>query len=163
MMILIFVAVLVLDQVSKILVAANQTNTDVLGKLVRFIYVENRGAAFAFLDGKEWAPTFFIIVSALIMLLFFFIYVKYGSRHKVFKLSLLLILTGAVGNFIDRIAFGYVRDFISISFFPAIFNVADAAITIGGALFVIYFLFLDEEAIIKHRKKNDDSNSGTPE
>ena len=63
-----------------------------------------------------------------------------------------MIMGGAVGNFIDRLALKSVRDFIYPHFF-ANFNVADAFICVGAFLLVLYYLFFDEDAIFKRKSK----------
>lgn len=103
---------------------------------LRLIYVENRGAAFGILKDARF---FFIILTLLVFVGIFFLVKKY--QKKITPLTAFLIaffLAGTVGNFIDRVRFGYVVDFISLKFgsycFP-VFNVADIAITISVLLF----------------------------
>ena len=69
--------------------------------------------------------------------------------------SIITIMAGAVGNFIDRIVFQEVRDFLYVEFF-ANCNVADTAITVGAIMFVIYLLFLDKEALFKKKQNGKD-------
>lgn len=107
-------------------------------------YAENRGAAFSMLQGATW---FFIIitVAALIGMIFVLFRVR-KHRHWTLILALTLIASGALGNLIDRITLGYVVDmfyFKLINF--AIFNVADACITIGAIFYFIYILFFYEK------------------
>lgn len=108
-----------------------------------FQYTENPGAAFGLLaDGHEdWRVPFFILVSlvAVSMILYILRGVKWEQQLLVWGLS--LIASGALGNFIDRIRFGYVVDFIVWKYtneyrWPT-FNVADALICVGVALMAI--------------------------
>ena len=105
------------------------------------------------LSGKQTL----LIAATAVMLLAIIIYMV-AKRKKMANmafLSLILVVSGGVGNLIDRVAQGYVVDFIRFAFwnrFPT-FNVADIAITVGVALLVIYILFIDG----KKEKK-----SGTP-
>ena len=72
-----------------------------------------------------------------------------------------MLIGGTLGNFIDRIVFNSVTDFIHIHFFPAIFNVADIALTVGAIMLIVWFVFLDDEAIIpigKKKSKNEKQN-----
>ena len=85
-----------------------------------------------------------VVVEAVAVIVSFFI------GHKIFKLNW-IILSGAIGNLIDRIFLGYVRDFIhvNISIMPYYFNFADAFLTVGVVLFIIEILF-------KREHKTDD-------
>ena len=70
-----------------------------------------------------------------------------------------MIISGALGNLIDRLFLGYVRDFVKLDFVDfAIFNVADSAITIGTILFFIYFIFIDKETALVKPKKFDNQS-----
>jgi len=118
-----------------------------------FLWIEssfNKGAAFSMMAGAIWL---FIIVSvASSAFIIYFILSKKFGLTKFCKISLALILGGAVGNLIDRIALGGVRDFIyfkSINF--AIFNIADSFVTIGGILLVVSLIIL----FVKKYKKED--------
>ncbi len=104
-----------------------------------FLWVEssfNTGAAFSILSGAIWLFVCISIISCVIMI-YFICSSKWGL--SVFsKISLSVVLGGAIGNLIDRIVLGGVRDFIylkSINF--AIFNVADMAVTVGGVMLVV--------------------------
>ena len=104
-----------------------------LDQITKLYFVKsiNYGAAFGILQGWKYL---FVIVSIIVILVIFF----YSNKVKKYGwFGLLLLFSGTVGNLIDRIAFGYVRDFIDLGFFP-VFNFADAYNTIGVALFVMY-------------------------
>ena len=118
-----------------------------------FLWIEssfNEGAAFSMMSGALWL---FIAVSILASgLMIYFILSKKMGLGKFSKVSIALILGGAIGNLIDRIALGGVRDFIyfkSINF--AIFNFADVFVTIGGILLVISLIIL----FVQKYKKGD--------
>ena len=102
--------------------------------ILNLIYVENTGAAFGILEGARW---YFVIMAAVVTMasVLYLAFDKFSNFVEVFALS--LIVSGAIGNVIDRIFHGYVTDFFSFAFinFP-VFNVADIAITIGAVLFV---------------------------
>lgn len=128
------VAVIVADQLTKMKLYGQSFS--VIGD---FLWVEssfNTGAAFSFMSGAVW---FFIVVSALSSGVMIYLLISNKWGLSIFnKVAISLILGGAIGNLIDRIMLGGVRDFIylkSINF--AIFNVADMAVTIGGILLVI--------------------------
>ncbi len=130
----VIVAVIVADQLTKMKLYGQSFS--VIGD---FLWVEssfNTGAAFSFMSGAVW---FFIVVSALSSGVMIYLLISNKWGLSIFnKVAISLILGGAIGNLIDRIMLGGVRDFIylkSINF--AIFNVADMAVTIGGILLVI--------------------------
>lgn len=104
-------------------------------------YLENRGAAFGIFQGRAYLLA---AVTLVIMGVLLFNYYKAKKKTWLLTASTGLILTGAVGNLIDRVRFGFVVDFISwhwkdVYYFPS-FNVADICITIGTGLLVIYIL-----------------------
>lgn len=148
---IIFFGTVILDQLTKAIVDANDYQIPVIKDFFLISNIRNDGAAFSMFAGKEWAmPLFYALTSvSLAVIVCYFIFKKNDS--KWLDISIVLIAAGAVGNFIDRIAFGEVRDFLYFTFF-ANFNVADVAVTVGGIMLVFYFLFLDEEAIFKRKK-----------
>lgn len=112
-------------------------------------YVENTGAAFSMLEGRQG---FFIVVTVASFLFMAYLYKTGMIRGVLGNLCIAFILGGAVGNFIDRLRLGYVIDmfdFCLINF--AVFNFADICITIGGALFVLLAI-LDYKAEVEAEK-----------
>ena len=114
----------------------------------------NTGSAFgAFSNQTLWLICLSIIFLAVIITFDKF----HKEEDKLYLFSYSLIIAGAVGNLIDRVFFGYVRDFIRIDFFDftninTVFNVADICVTVGVVLMLIYFL----KSIIKEKKKKND-------
>ena len=108
---------------------------------VSIIHVNNSGASFGMLQDKSFFLTIAGFIGILLILLFTFVI----SRHSPFlsavpgKLALGLVMGGTIGNLTDRLRFGQVTDFISVSIWPT-FNIADSALTIGVILFVYLFL-----------------------
>ena len=101
----------------------------------------NTGAAFSFLsDAGGWQRYFFTVVSATISVGLVATLSLISRQNRLLALSLALILGGALGNLWDRVALGYVVDFISVHYqgryFPA-FNIADSAISVGAALMLL--------------------------
>jgi signal peptidase II len=104
------------------------------------VLVYNKGAAFSFLsDAGGWQRVFFIGITCVAIVVLSWLIAKHESE-KLFRWGLTLILGGAIGNLIDRIAYGHVVDFLDFHFagwhFWA-FNVADSAITIGAGLLIL--------------------------
>ena len=118
----------------------------------------NRGAAFSFLsDADGWQRWFFTIVALVVSVILIFWMRKLQKHEKITAIGLALVLSGAIGNVIDRILFGHVIDFIQFYYhaqsclpgfsgFPSgtamqciwpAFNVADSAISVGAALLII--------------------------
>lgn len=101
----------------------------------------NTGAAFSFLsDAGGWQRWFFTGIAAVISIALMVWLVVAERGNWMLALSLALILGGAIGNLWDRLALGYVVDFISVHwrdwYFPA-FNIADSAITVGAACMLL--------------------------
>ncbi len=105
-------------------------------------YVENTGASFGMFQG---ARVFFIIVTILVLAAGAVLMIKTRHRQSLFlKISLSLVIGGAIGNFIDRVAFGYVRDLFDFEqvHFPWVFNVADMCLVIGAIMLGIFVIFM---------------------
>ena len=103
--------------------------------------VHNTGAAFGL--GAKWSMSFFVVTSILAIGLVVYLLVRLKPEERIPRWALILILSGAIGNLIDRIRQGYVVDFLDFYFkthhWPA-FNVADSCITVGAALFFLDLL-----------------------
>ncbi len=134
--------VVLLDQLSKItmtrLLAYGQSET--INSFFNFVMVYNQGAAFSFLANSGGWQRWFFSALALAVSIFIVWMLNRNAAQRMFCWSLSLILGGAVGNLIDRLVYGHVIDFLDFHIYgwhwPA-FNVADGAITIGAALFVL--------------------------
>ncbi len=103
-----------------------------------FTYVHNYGAAFSFLsDSGGWQRWFFSIIAVTISVLLVWWLKRLPATNKILCSAYALVLAGAIGNLYDRIAYGYVIDFLHVYYenwhFP-VFNIADCAICIGAAL-----------------------------
>ncbi len=142
------VACVAADQVTKLIILACETApgqyvlADVIPGFFRIVRIRNTGAAFGFASGQS------ALLAVLSIIIFFIILWRFrdlaaGCRVKAFGVS--LIMGGILGNLVDRIFYGGgVVDFIEVYYkgwsWPA-FNIADAAITIGVAIFIILTLF----------------------
>ncbi|WP_409022552.1 signal peptidase II [Dellaglioa sp. P0083] len=137
--------ILVVDQVVKYAVSANialNTSQTVIPNFLSIANIRNDGAAWSLLAGKQW---FFFIVSILALGLMIYYFYKYRTNMG-YKLSITLMIAGTLGNFIDRLRFGYVVDMFQTDFvnFP-IFNVADTALTVGVIILLIIVLKEDDK------------------
>lgn len=155
--VLIFAATLILDQVSKILTdhGGNEGSYEIIPGIINFMSVYNEGASFSLFADKPWAQDFFLVLTAIVLVAGAVYIVFSKKQSKWLGVSIALLFSGTIGNFIDRLAFKYVRDFISFAFFNfPTFNVADCCLCIGVAMLVIYLLFIDDEAIFSGEKEN---------
>ena len=102
----------------------------------------NTGGAWSIFNDHTIALT---IISALFLFAVVVMFVLYKKKNLMFNISCSLIIAGAMGNLIDRIFLGYVRDFIKLDFmnFP-IFNFADMCVCVGVVLLCIYMFFIEK-------------------
>jgi signal peptidase II len=142
MWLVIALVVILLDQASKITMSQYLLygQSEAITSYLNLVMVYNKGAAFSFLsDQPGWQRYFFTAVSVLASLFILWM-LKRNPTQRLFCWALALILGGAIGNLIDRIAYGHVIDFLDLHVggwhWPA-FNVADSAITLGAILFVL--------------------------
>ena len=147
--IIITLAAIVLDQLSKYLAVTYLEpigSVPIINKVLSFTYVENKGAAFGMLADHRWV---FMTVSAIVIVAIFVFVARYKPQSTLMKLSLGMIAGGGIGNMIDRVARGYVVDFIDVTCIKFyVFNIADSFVCVGCGLMVLS-LILDE---IKDRK-----------
>lgn len=131
--------IILLDQFTKTLVRANLAQGETwtpwqwLMPYARVVHWYNTGVAFGLLQGQNW---FFTILVVIIAAAIFYYYPRFSREDWLLRLALAMQFGGAVGNLIDRINVGHVTDFISISNF-AVFNIADACITIGVIVMIV--------------------------
>lgn len=144
-----------IDLVTKVIFADVLQGGDivVIPKLLKFTYLENTGAAYGMLGGKTWL----LILISIVFLVAFVVYDIFNhSTNGWYIVGVGMIVGGAIGNFVDRIFLGYVRDFVSISFFDFVFNMADMFITFGIICFAIYFIIgMVKESKEKKEKGKD--------
>lgn len=137
------IILLITDQVTKQLVASTFDYRETLAVLPFFnlTYVHNPGAAFSFLaDQGGWQRWFFTAIAAIASVVFIVWMAKTPKEQKLLSIAFALILSGALGNLIDRVLFGYVIDFLDFhwaGYHFAAFNVADSMIFIGAALMIL--------------------------
>lgn len=150
------VLIVAFDQITKYFASLKLADGSVakfIPGVVQFKYAENTGMAFSMLSGARWV---FIALTVVVCVGVF--YYLFSNRCKSLWLywSLGVILSGGIGNLIDRIRFGYVVDFIEPIFVNfAIFNIADCAVTCGAVVLVGYLLY-DAFKDVKKPKENSD-------
>ena len=139
---------LIFDQVSKAMIVSqfDLYESISVAPFFNLTFVVNYGFAFGFLNSPSLNQ---IIVSVVILsVIIYFLYLLIKTQDRVFKICLVLILSGALGNFLDRIFRGYVVDFIDIYVFnyhwPA-FNIADSCISVGFVILIFNILFLNKK------------------
>jgi signal peptidase II len=168
--------VFLLDQGTKWIVKTNMRlyeSHPVLGDFFRLTYVENPGMAFGIRISDNVFFTVFAVIASLVILLYLF---QLKERQEWARISMTIILGGALGNLVDRIFRGQVVDFFDFEFFnihiPAfklfflqfsgyslerwpIFNVADIAVSVGMVMLLIYILFFEEEQPLPKTEYSD--------
>ncbi len=150
------VIVLIADQFTKYLVSTNleiSKSYDILpkflDKIIGITYIHNTGGAWGMLGGYTWL---LLSVTIVVMLVCIALLLKCGVRDKLMFWSIMLVLSGGLGNMIDRIfRDGNVIDFLEFKFirFP-VFNIADCAIVVGAGLLLLYFF---KDMIDENKKK----------
>ncbi len=149
-------AVIVLDQLTKWLIAANLREFDQIPVLsiLSIVRLHNEGAAFSILsDASGWQRWFFTALGLAVSVGILVYLRRLPARGQgILAAGLAFVLGGALGNVIDRVVHGYVIDFVSVRYggwsFPA-FNVADSAITVGAALLILDMLLEGRRARVK--------------
>ena len=144
----VFTAILIfVDQLTKIMCTSLKDSGPVvlINNVLELHYLENRGAAFGILQGQR---VIFLIISIVVLVIMSMVYIRIPAEKKYVSLNIIMdfILAGALGNTIDRVMLGYVRDFIYFSLinFP-IFNVADIYVSVATVLLAVYIIFVIEE------------------
>lgn len=134
-----------LDQLTKVWIVKSfllYESLEVIPGFFNLTYLTNKGAAFGFLAGvtAAWRHYFFLALASVALVLLTVAWFRMRKDHPFYGPALALIAGGAIGNVIDRVRLGAVIDFLDIYVagyhWPA-FNVADSAITVGVALFLL--------------------------
>ena len=148
-LIIIIVAIIALDQWSKWAIKTSfnlYQSKPVIQDLLHFTYVTNDGMAFglSFPGGKHVLLIMTILLTGFIVGFLW----KEKNGHPLIKYGLALILSGAIGNLIDRLLYGKVVDFLDLmigDFRWYIFNIADSSVTIGMILFIIHSIYIEQK------------------
>ena len=144
-------SIILIDQLTKFLIYGTASRS-IIGNFLWLTSTPNTGVAFGLFSGNSWV---FIITSLVASgILIWLILSKKFFISKFEKITLAVILGGTISNVIDRIIFGFVRDFIYLKFINfAIFNVADMAITIGAILLCITIIISSIKTTHKKEEK----------
>lgn len=144
------VLVVVLDQITKWLASKHLIfhQPEPVFSSLNFTLVHNTGAAFSFLSSAGgWQRWFFIILASAVSLALIYWLATLPRQRRWLAIALSLVLGGALGNVWDRIALGYVVDFIDVYYqdwhWPA-FNVADSAISVGAFMLIVDAIWFDQ-------------------
>lgn len=151
-----FLVIVIGDQLSKMLVSSammlGQSET-IIENFFYYTYSHNQGAAWGILSGHVYL---FILIAFIALGAMIYYFSKTTKKERLTRYGIVLVFSGAVGNIIDRIALGYVRDFIDFVIFGydfPVFNIADMAVVIGVGLIIIEIVF--EEYIYGNKKINN--------
>ena len=158
-MIFLYIAIIilipVLAEVIRVLIVGGVMpagTVSVIPGLFNLTYSENRGVAFGlFQDGTA----FFAVTTGIVIIVAAIFLVKNYKKSKLFSIALSLIIGGGLGNLFERVYYGYVTDYLSLSFFPPICNFADYCITAGTVCLVVYLLFFSD--FLKSDKKKSEN------
>ena len=163
----------IVDQLTKwlaVIYLQGGGSVGVIPYVIGFVYVENRGAAWGMFADKRWV---FIVPSslAIVGILVYMLYKR--PKNRLLTVSLALIVGGGIGNMIDRVAYGYVVDFLQFRYidiplvkklgipgFP-VFNGADSCVCIGAALLMLY-LIISTVKEQKNERKQPPANGDRP-
>ena len=135
---------LLLDQFVKYLVRTNMElgqSIPIISGIFHLTYIENPGAAFGILANRR---LLFLLLTIIIVGIMFYLYFQLRQKKSLTAFSLGLVISGALGNFIDRFFRGTVTDLFDLRIWP-IFNIADICICVGLALLCYLLFFKGEE------------------
>ena len=147
--ILLILAIVALDQITKYAIEAQLSlgqSIEIIEGFFSLTYARNTGAAWSILTGQM---TFFYIISTIALVVMTYFLFKTDKKENLQRIALALLIAGTIGNFIDRLMFQYVRDFLDfviIGYDFPIFNVADITLNVAIGLLIL-------EAILEGRGK----------
>lgn len=148
---------IIIDQITKIL-ASNFLKPiytlPIIKDIFHFTYRENTGMAFGMLKEHRWV---FMLVSTILIIGLGIYLFGMKSQNRLYDVSIAVILSGGIGNMIDRIFLGYVVDFIDCRFIDfAVFNVADSFVCVGSGLLMLALIIdLVKEIRMEKEKKEE--------
>lgn len=158
-LVIISIALILIDQIIKYWVVVELMPVRVMDfikfgdfQVLGLRYAQNDGAAFSSFSGARYFLIIFNIVIMIALIIFTF---RMGNKNKLLLVSVMMVVSGGIGNIIDRIRLGYVIDYLEVRFFDfAIFNFADICVVIGACLLILYILM--SEVKEKKASKSDE-------
>ena len=152
------VLTLLADQYTKYFISSNfrlGEGTNFLKGFIDIVYIHNTGGAWGLLSGS----TYILLGLTCVIITFLIVYfVKYGRKSKLLFWAISLVISGGLGNMIDRVfRGGKVVDFLHFEFYPTfpVFNVADIGVVVGAGLLILYFVLDTLKDIRKGAAKNE--------
>ena len=145
MLVIIASGLLVIDQITKFAVRSRMEigeTLPVFRGVLDFTYVQNRGAAFSLFQNSQLVTVILPIITMIAGVLFLLHLRK--NKEKLAEFGVLLIMSGGIGNLIDRTILGFVTDMISVGNFP-VFNVADICVTVGCVILILWVIIGDRK------------------
>lgn len=118
-------------------------------------YIHNTGGAWGILSGNTWV---LLSLTVIVMLILITLLLKVGMKSKLLFWAVSLVISGGIGNLIDRIfRGGNVVDFLHFEFFPTfpIFNIADIAVVVGAGLLILYFVIESVNEYKNSKRENE--------
>ena len=153
--------IVIADQLTKYLVIQHIPEGEsipVIEGVLHWTHIKNDGAIFGWFDDTRWLFMILSTVGIIVMIGMLVYWVKKEPKDKLMQVILTLLISGGIGNMIDRCSLGVVTDFIDFCAFPKlwmyIFNVADCAVTIGGGLMILWLIV---SLIAELKKKKADA------
>lgn len=155
-LLIVFLVTLLLDQITKMMASGLPLSQKMvfIPEFFSITYVQNTGAAWSILEGKMLFFYFITMIALVLMILYFR---SLREDQMLSKIGVIVMISGTVGNFVDRLFLGYVRDFLDFIIFGydfPVFNVADMCLCIGIA-FVILDEFINDYGVGRIWKKED--------
>ena len=136
---------ILLDHISKFMIEHTMelgASIPIIKGVFHLTYILNPGAAFGILENQR---LFFILIAVFMVLMVGYLYPRIPQKFKVMRMGVALLLSGAIGNLIDRIKTGLVVDFFDFRIWP-IFNIADICIVLGVGM-IIYAMLCAEKKL----------------
>lgn len=151
---IVMVSLFALDLISKTVVEKTLGYHNELTLISNFLAIDlipNYNAAYGADFISNWlgamgARIFFSVFAVAASVAFVLVLIRNKGKSKVFRIGIAMFVAGAMGNCMDRMFIGWVRDFVHFTFQPYIFNIADAELVFGVLLIVIYFVFLYKDS-----------------
>ena len=160
-LVLISLAVIILDRVTKILVQSHLAEGEsipVVPGVMSLTYILNPGAAFGMLEHQR---LFFILMTVAVIAVLIYFWRRIKEEAIVVQLGAAFFLGGAVGNLIDRLFRGYVVDMFDLTLFSyPVFNFADCCVVVGAILGAVYYLFFYDKYDKRERPHGNDTPDG---